>query len=123
LIGETTAPCAFERDVCAGSIVNTVCLTVGVSEIKFGQIPFQVFGAYMLIGAVNAALQDAKEAFNGIGVDGPAHIFACAVLHNFVAGELLANDAGGQGVVSAEMGDLTWLETDTAIPATNADAS
>src|SRR5579862_45427 len=59
--------------------------------------------AYMLIGSVNAAFQDAEKAFNGIGVDVAADVFINRVVDGFVRSEGLADDVNeGVGFIGVE---------------------
>src|SRR5438445_6518667 len=51
-------------------------LAIVVAEFKFSDVQRQIFAAYLVIGADNAALQDAPKAFNRVGVNGTNYIFA-----------------------------------------------
>lgn len=61
---------------------------VAVPEIILCKISVQMVFTAMLVDAFHAALEDRKVAFDGVGVDRPAPVFAFIVTDNTVAGEL-----------------------------------
>lgn len=75
-----------------------------VPEIELGHVAMQVLLAAMLIDALHAALEDAVEAFNRIGMDGAAHILACAVANVIMLGEELAEMRVLAGFIGHDMG-------------------
>ena len=60
-------------------------LATVVTELKLVQIQRQIFLAYVVISADDAALQQRPEVFNVVGMDLAAHIFALAVAYYFHA--------------------------------------
>jgi hypothetical protein len=58
--------------------------TVGISEIKFAQIPVQALLLAVLIHAFHAALEDRIETFNRVRVEAAAHVFVHAVIDGTV---------------------------------------
>src|SRR5208283_5221556 len=53
----------------ARGIVNAEANTVGITEVKFGEIAVKMLLAAMLINANHAAFENAVIALNGVGVD------------------------------------------------------
>ncbi len=75
-VGQTLADDASQRAVSAGQVVNPKPDPVAVPEIVFRQIPEKMLFGAMLIDALKAALKHAVEAFNSVGVNVAADIFA-----------------------------------------------
>jgi len=65
-------------------IFNAKRAALVVPEIEFGKIAFQMLLADMVIGASDSAFHDRKVAFNRIGVNVAANVFANAVIDGFV---------------------------------------
>jgi hypothetical protein len=51
-------------------------LSVVVPELKFRDVEREIFAAHLMEAPDNAALEDAPEAFNRVGVDCADHVFA-----------------------------------------------
>jgi len=58
-----------------------------VSAAELGDVPVQVAGAHLVVGAVVAALEDRPEAFGAVGVAGAVDVLAAAVVHGPVPGQ------------------------------------
>jgi hypothetical protein len=83
-ISQSLADDTPERDFRALHIVNAE-LGAGVhAKIKFRQIPIQVLLVHVLVDADQAAFEDRKETFKGVGVNVAAHKFVLGVIHRFV---------------------------------------
>ena len=102
-IGQPLANDTFERDFCAHRVVETNLFPVAVTEVELAQITMQMRSVAMLINADHAPLEDGKEAFDGVAVDGAARIFAAAVIDRTVAQELFANPAVVAGAIGIEV--------------------
>lgn len=72
-------------------IVNAKSGTVAVPEIIFGQISVQMIFAAMLVDTLHSALKDREIAFDGVGVDFAATVFADAMTHELMVSELASN--------------------------------
>jgi hypothetical protein len=89
-IGKPLPKDALERVVRTGGVVNAECDAVIIPEIELVQIPLQMLFPAMLIDAPHTPLEDAEEAFNGVGSHVTTGIFVFGVVHPFVLGERLA---------------------------------
>src|SRR5580700_3342288 len=78
-VSEPPTFCAFDGERRALHIVNALVLSVAVAEIELRQIPMQMGLGNVLIGAIHAALEDRKEAFDGVSVYVAPHVFVGAV--------------------------------------------
>ena len=68
--------------------------SIRIAKIEFAQIAVQVGLAHMLIDAVNAALEDAEIALNGVGVVGAENVFLGAMIdHATISAKSQPNDA------------------------------
>lgn len=93
VVGEALADHTAKDQVCALSVLDTSCRAVGVAEVIFRQIAVQVLLAAMLVDAPHPALEDAEVAFDGVGVDGAAHVLARAVVHALMVGNVERDEA------------------------------
>jgi len=59
-------------------------LAIVIPELKFGNVQWQVFGGNLVVGAHDAAFDEAPEAFNRIRMDGADNVFAPTVADNRV---------------------------------------
>jgi hypothetical protein len=92
-------------------IFHTVCNSIVIAKVKFGQIAVQVLFAAVLVHALHAALEDREAALDYILLRLVTKIFLGAVAHGLMARELAANmhilarlvrhDAGFAGYVFA----------------------
>lgn len=64
---------------CYRGVENIDVLTVVMPELKFGDVRRQIFAADLVIGADNATLEDAPEAFNRVGMDRADNVVAAAL--------------------------------------------
>jgi hypothetical protein len=71
-IGKALTDDPGKRVIRAGSVVHANCDAVVVPEIELGEIPVKVLLGTMLVDADHAALEDRKDAFDGVGVNGAA---------------------------------------------------
>jgi len=71
-------------------IFATKLHTIVIAEIELGEITMKVPLAAMLIDAFHAALEHAVEAFDGICMNIPAHIFISFVADALMAREMTA---------------------------------
>lgn len=74
-------------------IIHTVRCPIIVAEIKFRSVTVQVLLAAVLIHALHAALEDAVEAFDRVGVNFSATVFALTVSGKVMLCELFAKVA------------------------------
>jgi hypothetical protein len=58
----------FDGERGAGHIINPESRAVGVMEIEFSEVAFQVGFAHMLIDAINPTLKDREVAFDAISI-------------------------------------------------------
>ena len=72
------------------SVIDAKPNAVRIPEIELVQIRLQMILAAVLIDADHAALENAKEAFDGVCRGRAASIFAVAVVDGLMVGELLA---------------------------------
>ena len=78
---------------------------VVIPELKLGDIERQVLGADLVEGADHAALNEAPEAFDGLGVDCAHHVLALAVVNGGVR-EFLVQELVADPLVRAEQAHL-----------------
>src|SRR4051794_28842727 len=93
-IGEPLALHPQQRRLGAPTVVHAQRDSVVVAELKFRQIAVKVLLVAMLIDTLHAALEQAKVAFDGVGVDRcvlERDVLTLAVVDRIVAGELLTN--------------------------------
>jgi hypothetical protein len=83
-IGEAFPNDTFDRTLGALYVIYAEPDAIAIAEIEFGKIAVQVFFAAMLIDAFHATFEDREIAFNCVGVDDPAHVFANAVIDGLV---------------------------------------
>ena len=62
--------------------------SVIIPEVELCQVAVQVLLRAMLVDAVHAALEDAEDVLDGVGVHVAAHILIGAMVHRLVAGEV-----------------------------------
>src|SRR5205823_13863714 len=98
-VGEATALCAFDGQRRALHVINTALLTVAVAEIELREIAMQMRFADVLIGAVNAALQNRKEPLDGVGVDVAANVLIGTVLDRTVRSKIPADPHKCRGFI------------------------
>lgn len=88
----------FLAETVAGDHVSAACyrrsenigvLAAIIPELKFGDVKRQVLLADLVIAADDAALEDAPEALNRVGMDSPDDVFASGVLNDLVRAQLL----------------------------------
>src|SRR5437879_4419514 len=84
---------------------NIDVLAVVVSELKFRDVQRQIFAADLVTGANNAALEDAPEPFNRVGVNGTNHIVLAALANDLVRIGAAQQPVAGM-FVGREQGDL-----------------
>jgi hypothetical protein len=79
---------------------NVVIETVIISELKFCDVERHIFGADLMERADDAALEDAPEAFDGLGMNGTNNVLALRVVNGGVrislVEALVANPLIGQ---------------------------
>src|SRR3546814_9307609 len=78
-IGEALALDAFQGLVHALHVLDTKGSALVVAEIELRQIALQVGRANMVVGAIDAALEQGEVALNGVGVGVAAHVLVNAV--------------------------------------------
>ena len=88
-VGKALPDDALQCPIGAREIVHAERLAGIVSEIELGEVAVQMLLGAVLIDANHPALEDAKDAFDGVGVDGVAHVLADRMLHGAVLGEEL----------------------------------
>ena len=105
-------PLAFDTNqgsVGAFDVVNFEFRPVGVSEIKLGNIPMQMFLRAQLIDSEHAAFENRVVALSGIDCDDcsglaiSVGIFLSAVVDNVMIGELFGQLGVLTGLVSHNM--------------------
>src|SRR3546814_20959744 len=92
-LGEALALDAFQGLVHALHVLDTKGSALVVAEIELRQIALQVGRANMVVGAIDAALEQGAVAINGVGVGVAAHVLVNAVLDALMVGELWAEAA------------------------------
>src|SRR3546814_7099410 len=93
---------AFQGLVHALHVLDTKGSALVVAEIELRQIALQVGRANMVVGAIDAALEQGEVALNGVGVGVAAHVLVNAVIDALMVGELGAEDAVLARVVAHE---------------------
>src|SRR5688572_6930352 len=83
-IGQTLSADLLEGDFSALAVSNATSGTIVVAERELSHIALKVGFADVLVGAVQAALKDREEAFNRVGGDRAASVFAFAMIHGGV---------------------------------------
>lgn len=84
LIRQTLASRAFYGNRGALHVIDAE-LGAGIhAEVKFGRVPLKMLGVDMLIHADDAALEDRKEPFKGIGMRVAARPFKLGMVNRFV---------------------------------------
>src|SRR5688500_2783270 len=78
---------ALECVVGALNIVYTKSGAEVVAEVELLHVAVKVLFANMMERADQAALEDRKVAFDRVGRDVAANIFACAMVHGLVRGK------------------------------------
>jgi hypothetical protein len=91
-VGQPLALDTLHGQIGAGLIVHAQLGPVGVTEIELGQIPGQMRLGHMLIGAVDAPLEDGEEPFNGVGVNVATDVFTLAIGDGAMAREVISYD-------------------------------
>jgi hypothetical protein len=84
---------------------NIDVLTVVVPELKFRDVQRQIFATDLVIGADNAALEDAPEAFNRVGVDRTDNVIAAALADDMMRKVTTKKPIAGM-FIRAEQADL-----------------
>ena len=84
-------------------VVDAIGDALVVPEVELGKVAVQMLFAAMLIDALHPALEDAEKAFDGVGVERPAPVFAGLMLHHLMIREL----APDLGVVAGFVGHQT----------------
>src|SRR6185312_10209441 len=98
LIGEALADDAGHDAFGASSITYSQGYARIVAEIKLGEVAAKVLLADVVVHAVDAALEDAEIAFDGVGVGIAAHVFLGAVVDDLM-GEIVAKLAVHASVI------------------------
>lgn len=80
-IGKALTDNALQGHVSAFGVVIAVGDAVSITEVKFSQIARKVLLSAMLVDAAHTALEDAKEAFNGVGGYVAASVFPASVVN------------------------------------------
>lgn len=88
-ISQTLADDTSRRDFRAVHVAEPKGYAIGIPEIEFCDVAVQVLFGTMLIDALHPALEHTIETLNRISVDRPASVFAFAVRHVVVFGEML----------------------------------
>jgi hypothetical protein len=117
-VSEPLSNDAFNRAFGALHVIYAKANAIAVPEIELRQISVQVLLFAMLIYAFHAALEDRIVAFDGVGVDDPAHVFVGRVIDGlmhpiFVAkfvigGQFIAQDESFFGDVCARAIAESW---------------
>ena len=76
MIGEPLAFDAFDSGFGAVNVAVAEPNAMVVAEVKFREIAVQMLLVAVLINSLHAALEDRERAFDGVGVDLGADIFA-----------------------------------------------
>src|SRR5581483_2555280 len=87
-LAETPASACVSA-ACYGRSEDIDVLTMVVAELEFRDVQRQILLADLVIGADNAALEDAPESLNRVGMDGTNDVFTLRVLDDFVRVQLL----------------------------------
>ena len=75
-IGEALASSLSDDLGGALGIFDAQARAVVIAEIELSEIAMQMSFAAMLVHALHAALEDREEAFDGVGMDFAANVFA-----------------------------------------------
>src|SRR5581483_1402406 len=67
---------------CYGGSENIGVQTVVVAELRLSDVQRQILGAHLVIGADDAALEQAPESFNGVGVNCANNVLTSAMIHH-----------------------------------------
>lgn len=78
--------------------------TVAVPEIILCKISVQMIFVAMRVNAFHTPLEDGEVAFDGIGVDRPAPVFALVVTDDAMAGELATKQGVIRSLIGHQMG-------------------
>ncbi len=89
-IGQSLADNASQRPVGALYVVNTKSDPLVVAEVELGQIPFQMFFAYVMIHADDAALEDREITLNRVCMSVAANIFLRGMIDSQMARKAFA---------------------------------
>ena len=84
---------------------NVLVLPIVVAELELGNVQRQVFGADLVVAAHDAALEQAPEAFDGVGVNRADDVFASGVIHDAMR-ELAVERIVAAILVGAEQADF-----------------
>lgn len=87
----------FSEDIRVAAII--------VTELKFSDIQWEIFGTDFVESADNAALHQRPEAFDGLRMDRAANVLACAMVNDAVR-ELFAEVLVADPFVRAEQAHL-----------------
>jgi hypothetical protein len=88
-IGQPLADNTPYDKIGAGAVVNAEPQAVVVPEVELSSVAVQMGLPAMLVDADHSPLEDAVEAFDGVGVDFTAPILACAVPNEIMFSEVL----------------------------------
>src|SRR5215217_5450716 len=102
-IGKPFADCATHCFCGSLRIIDAELSAVVMAKIELRQIAMQMLFAHVEIAAIDIALKDRREVFDGIGVSVAANIFVHTVSYRFVAGELSADLLIAPRFIGAEM--------------------
>lgn len=90
-IGETLAAGAADHDGGSRGVVHAQLDAVVVAEGELVEVSLEVLLAAVLINTFHAALEDAKEALDGVGGDIATGILARAMMHRLMGGKRLGD--------------------------------
>lgn len=109
LISQPLALHALQQNLGALGIVNAVRGAVGIAEIELGQVTVQMVMPAVLVNTFHAALENRKETFNGVGMNGlieVVNVAANAVNGGAVVAKEPTNAAVLSGLISHDAGAL-----------------
>lgn len=111
-VGQTLADDALHDQIGPGHVVDAKPDAVVVPEVKLGGIAMQMGLTAMLVDADHPALEDAVEAFDGVGVDFAAPILASAMGDEIMLGEVFGDLAVLPGFVGHDVRTTVHVRLD-----------
>jgi hypothetical protein len=109
-VGEPLSDGAFKSAIGTLFVIDTEGDALVISKIEFLQIPMQMLRAHVMVHADDAALEDAEEAFDRVGVpEVGAYVLLGRVIDGAMAGKLLADLAIGWRLIGHEIAGLVDL--------------
>jgi hypothetical protein len=98
-IRDTLAPRTLQRVISTLRVIHAKRNPVVVPEIELAQIPLQMNFGDVLVNAVDASLEDAEIALNGVGMDIATNVFAVGVVDGAMRSEVVADIGVNLGLV------------------------